>query len=334
MSQNTFPLVSVTILTYNHEKYIRECLDSVVCQQTDFPFEVIVADDASTDNAPQIIQEYADKYPNLIVPILRKKNIGICANSIDVVKRCRGKYIAALDGDDSWCNPKKLQIQFDFLEQHPDYSGIFSWANTIDNKGNTVYYKNNFGFHIFHRHTFSMLDFQLDNIPGQFSSGMYINIFAQADYNWEKLFESSSPVCDQIITMMLCMNHRKIYVTWKRLSNYRYILSNTVGTNYCSIMETKQDLNLYNFRYYNFLEKTMAELTGNFTSLRIRKYNFFHKYLKELKKKVSLSTLHNLLIMLQEEPHPFRMILEGVYAEFRYKNRYITPDTTNGSKKG
>lgn len=325
MKRNTTPLVSVTILTYNHEDYIQECLDSIVCQQTNFPFEIIIGDDASTDGTPDIIRRYADKYPDLIVPILRKKNIGVCENSIDIVKRCQGKYIAACDGDDSWCNPKKLQIQFDFLEQHPDYSAFFSWANTIDNQSNIVWHKNNFGFHIFYGHTFTMLDYQLGNLPGQFSSGMYINIFAQVDYEWEKLFRFGSPVCDQIITMMLCMDHRKIYVSWKRLSNYRCILSNTAGTNYCSVMDTKEDINLLHFRYFVFLEKAMAELTGTFTSLRIRKHYYFDLYLRQFIDKPNLSDLRKLLIVCKEEPHLFRMIAEGLYNRyFLHKRHYPT----------
>jgi hypothetical protein len=132
---------------------------------------------------------------------------------------------------------------------------------------------------------------------------------------------------------MLCMNHRKIYVTRKRLSNYRYILSNTAGTNYCSVMDTREDLTLFHFRYYNFLERTMAELTGTFTSLRFRKFNCFRTYLNQFKKKPSLSTLHKILTIWQEEPHPFLMIKEARICQRKYKNRYTTPDTTIDSKR-
>lgn len=332
MSHGSLPIVSVTVLTYNHENYIEECLDSIVCQKTNFPFEVIVADDASTDRTPDIVRTYAKKYPNLIVPILREKNIGVSANNTDVLKHCRGKYIAACDGDDSWCNPRKLQIQFNFLEKNPDFNGIFSWANTIDNHGNTVWHRNNFGFHIFQRHIYCMLDFQLGNLPGQFSSGMYRNIFTNPSYNWEELF-GPSPVCDQIMAMMLCMDRKKIYVCHKRFSNYRFMFSNTVGTNYCSTMDTKEDLTLMHFHYYNSLEQKMKKLTGTYTNLRKRKYDIFRDALYEFKDKPSLSVFNKIRIMWKEEPHPFRMVIDGIFIRYYFRYRYFKPDKVTETKK-
>jgi len=118
-------MVSVWCLAYNHEPYIRSALEGFVNQKTDFPYEVFVHDDASTDKTAQIIREYAEKYPHIIKPIFQKenqysKNIRIFANHI--LPRMRGKYIASCEGDDYWCDPCKLQMQVDFLETHPDYS--------------------------------------------------------------------------------------------------------------------------------------------------------------------------------------------------------------------
>lgn len=92
--------VSVCVVTYNQKEYIGECLESLVTQQTNFSFEILVGDDASTDGTDQIIQKYYDKYPNIIVPIFRQNNIGAVRNIIDIYKKASGQYIAHLDGDD------------------------------------------------------------------------------------------------------------------------------------------------------------------------------------------------------------------------------------------
>lgn len=117
-------LVSIRCTTYNHAPYIRQCLDGFVMQKTNFPFEAIVHDDASTDGTDKIILEYAEKYPNIIIPVLEEENQYSKGNgSVTriVESYMRGKYIAFCEGDDYWTDPYKLQKQVDFLEAHPDY---------------------------------------------------------------------------------------------------------------------------------------------------------------------------------------------------------------------
>jgi glycosyltransferase involved in cell wall biosynthesis len=109
-------------VTYNHEAYIEKALNGFVSQITNFPFEVIVADDCSTDCNQKIIQEYADRYPAIIKPILRTKNIGVNSNYYDAVSRAKGEFIATCDGDDYWTDEKKLQKQVEFLTAHPDFA--------------------------------------------------------------------------------------------------------------------------------------------------------------------------------------------------------------------
>lgn len=118
------PLVSICSLVYNHEPYLRQCLDGFVMQQTSFPFEVVIHDDASTDGSAAIIREYATRYPNIFVPIYQTENQysqGKKVSSTFVFPRARGKYIALCEGDDYWTDPLKLQKQVDFLEANPEY---------------------------------------------------------------------------------------------------------------------------------------------------------------------------------------------------------------------
>ena len=118
-------MVSVICNVYNHEKYLRDALDGFVMQKTSFPFEVLVHDDASTDSSAAIIREYEEKYPDIIKPIYQTVNQ--YSQKVPITReyqlpRVQGKYIALCEGDDYWTDPMKLQKQFDFLEQHPEYS--------------------------------------------------------------------------------------------------------------------------------------------------------------------------------------------------------------------
>jgi len=116
------PLVSVAIIAYNLEKYIVECLESVLCQKTNFKVEIVIGEDCSTDNTLQILLNYQERFPNIIRVLVREKNLGLTPNSVDTQNNCKGKYIALLDGDDYWTDENKLQKQIDFLERNPLFS--------------------------------------------------------------------------------------------------------------------------------------------------------------------------------------------------------------------
>ena len=118
-------LVSILCITYNQENFIRQCLDSFMMQKTNFKFEVLIHDDASTDKTADIIREYEKKYPDIIKPIYQTENQwskGLAVNRTYNYPRITGKYVAMCEGDDYWTDPYKLQKQVDFLEKHPDYS--------------------------------------------------------------------------------------------------------------------------------------------------------------------------------------------------------------------
>lgn len=123
--------VSVTVHVYNHEKFIANTLDSIVCQETNFPFEVIVGDDYSTDSSRDIISMYQEKYPDIVKPMFHPHNLGGFGknNAIATFKAAKGEYIATVDGDDYWIDSKKLQKQVDFLDAHPSF--IASFHNAI-----------------------------------------------------------------------------------------------------------------------------------------------------------------------------------------------------------
>lgn len=128
-SDDTRPLmVSIWCLTYNHESYISQCLDGFVMQNTNFRFEAIVHEDASTDGTAAIVRKYAEKYPEIIKPIFETENqYSKNDGSIDkiMMNYTQGKYVAICEGDDYWIDENKLQRQVDYLESHPDCGLVY-----------------------------------------------------------------------------------------------------------------------------------------------------------------------------------------------------------------
>jgi glycosyltransferase involved in cell wall biosynthesis len=123
------PMVSICCVTYNHEHFIRAAIDSFLMQETSFPIEIIIHDDASTDETSEIVAGYAAQTPDVFVSIRQPVNLysqGVRGMTYRfMLPRTRGKYVALCEGDDYWTDPRKLQKQVDFLEAHPDFSGTF-----------------------------------------------------------------------------------------------------------------------------------------------------------------------------------------------------------------
>lgn len=115
------PLVSIRTSTYNHGPYIKQCIEGILMQKTNFAFEYIIGEDFSTDETREIVFDYAKRYPNIIRVITADYNVGSKANGRRCINACRGKYMAICEGDDYWIDPLKLQKQVDFLENNPDY---------------------------------------------------------------------------------------------------------------------------------------------------------------------------------------------------------------------
>ena len=140
----TQPLVSICCLTYNHEPFIRKCLDGFLMQETTFPVEILIHDDASTDGTDDIIREYTEKYPDKIFPLFEEENkySNGYKGKMDFFNynRVRGKYIATCEGDDYWTDPLKLQKQVDFMESHPEYSVCFHKCRHFDVRSNKFFF--------------------------------------------------------------------------------------------------------------------------------------------------------------------------------------------------
>lgn len=129
------PIVSIICMTYNHECYIADALDSFLMQETTFPFEIIVHDDASTDNTANIVTRYQELFPEIVKPIfqsINKFSKGINITQEYIVPRVTGEYVAMCEGDDFWIDKEKLQKQVDFLKKNNDYIMCFHKVKVVD----------------------------------------------------------------------------------------------------------------------------------------------------------------------------------------------------------
>ena len=169
-----YPFLSVCIITYNHQNYIREAIEGVLLQRVNFSYEIIIADDCSTDSTREILLEYEKKYPHLFKLIFQKRNIGPARNWIDLLSKPQGKYIAYFEGDDYWIDENKLQKQVDFLENNISYSSIFHSVKVLHAHDN-----DKFAYPVPPLKTLSFLDILRDHyIPS--SSLVFRN------YSWVK----------------------------------------------------------------------------------------------------------------------------------------------------
>ncbi|MBY0405366.1 MAG: glycosyltransferase, partial [Cyanobacteria bacterium] len=130
------PDVSICIVTYNQAPFIEKCIQSVLMQEVNFSYEIVVGEDGSQDETPQILKRLQAEHPDKIRLFLNHTNMGRKGgnNFQRTLKACTGRYIAQVDGDDYWINPTKLQQQYDFLESHPDYVICFHNVQAVDEK--------------------------------------------------------------------------------------------------------------------------------------------------------------------------------------------------------
>lgn len=164
-------MISVVVTAYNHEKYIAQCLDSILMQKGYFQLEIILGDDCSTDRTAEIIARYQKLYPKLIKVMPNEVNLGVTKNLERCLDACRGEYIAICEGDDYWIDEYKLQKQMEFLEDHPDYSMCFSGLLLrYEDSGKLIPFESQAQLK---KQAITTADLVTENIIGNFSCCMY-----------------------------------------------------------------------------------------------------------------------------------------------------------------
>jgi len=227
------PVVSVALITYNHEKYIRQALDSTLSQVVDFEYEIVVGEDYSVDRTREILEEYAQKYPKRFVLIFRPSNIGATKNLFDTLTHCSGRYIATLEGDDFWNNPYKLRKQVDFLDKNKEFIGIAHKHNTCNEEGRVI--SNTKVRGSFVNAAFSIDDyFRLRRWGFHSSTIMFRNIFINSGETYRDVITSHSLVGDRPLFIVL-LDKGDIFVADFIGSTFRKVRDPKKGKNAQSI---------------------------------------------------------------------------------------------------
>lgn len=251
----TIPLVSISCITYNHAPYIRECLEGFLMQKTNFPFEILIHDDASTDGTADIIREYEAKYPELIKPIFREKNLysqGIRGMNRFNFERAQGKYIALCEGDDFWTDPNKLQIQFDFMESHPDYSMCFHLAKVFNDESGEYVITN------FDR--IKEREYTGEEILREWTVPTASVVF-RAKF-WKEIPQHKDFLCGDIVLFLTMSQCGKIYAMSRPMSVYRQTVAGvTAMLWWCTYDEVWLDRQLRHldalYSFFTFLPKSL-----------------------------------------------------------------------------
>lgn len=216
-----FPVeVSVVVLSYNHEKYISQCLDSILAQKVNFKYEIVIGDDASTDKTPEIISDYIKRHPDITFrPFLRSQNIGASRNAYELSMNIKGRFYAYLEGDDFWCCDQKLQIQYDFLCSHPQYIGCGHSVRIVDKDDRTI---NKKLYWISPKKRMTYAKFDGIRLPGHSSSWMRRNIFGKTSIDYSVVYQMDRNVGDRT-SILYFLYYGDFYCLDKVMSCYRYI---------------------------------------------------------------------------------------------------------------
>lgn len=226
--------VSVAVITYNMQQYLPQLLDSILMQKVNFRYEILVDDDNSPDNSREILLDYQRRYPDKFVLSLRDYNVKGSRNMYGVLRQCRGKYIAILEGDDWWECDDKLQYQFDFMESHPEYIGMYcnSWCELSRTESVQRVRRD-----ITEPMIFTYEDFQnyhfFDRLPNSTDTAFFRNFFKDAsEEELDVFWKAHEMVWDQSLALIL-YGKGDVYVDPRLVSHHRTIVEKG-GTNYQS----------------------------------------------------------------------------------------------------
>lgn len=243
------PILSIIIPVYNHEKYIKQCIESVVMQETEYTYEVLIGEDCSKDGTKEILSELQKKLPDNFKFYFREKNlgVGINGNASDLIKRAVGKYIIVMEGDDYWTYNKKIQKQVHFLEEHEEYVAVYHNCQVVDinsQKLNKLYPECK-------EDEYSFKHFLKGILPGQLATLMYRReIYSLQEQKFNKYRKYTHYPADRkkAFILMTCGKIRCMQKVW---SAYRYV--NQGGSSFSATWKYNNDTRREEINFYKSL---------------------------------------------------------------------------------
>lgn len=232
-------LVSICMTTYNHKKFIRHALESVLMQKCNFDYEILIGDDCSQDSTVVILKEYEKAYPDKIRLIIREKNIGMVANSFDIRSRAKGKYIAMLEGDDYWIDSYKLQKQVEFLESHLECSAVASRVGLVNEREHPLG-KLNPAIDRFNDYFGKEDAIKYNTLLFDNASLMYRNFFRNSKGRYSWMVHGKKYVGGHMLMVFLLASMGKIYISSEIMACYR-VVSRHMAFNASSLFIEKDE---------------------------------------------------------------------------------------------
>ena len=308
--KKAWPRISVFLATYNHEEYVRKALDSILEQEIDEPFQILVADDSSTDNTQHIIREYMKNYPNRIWAVLRKKNIGAKRNIYQLMKECKSQYIAFLEGDDYWCDKSKLHKQVKFLDENPDYIGCTHRFNVVDRQG-VAYQDRDFQVQFIDGNVYTLDDYEKGKLASHLNTLVYRNIWKEREdgfYSFWYKFENMAG--DATINLILSI-YGKIYCMDEVMSCYRKVID--ADSSSFSAMQNLQNKRDRLFKCQLQMEQIAEEIFNKKVSFHQRKKDIFASAVFKWYREANLNNFKVVIKIIFLSRQPLRYICYTIY---------------------
>ena len=234
--------LSIICATYNHEKYIKYALDSIIMQQVNFEYEVLIGEDCSTDKSRMILEKYERMYPGKFKIFYRDKNFGVENNFKDLYERARGEYLIVLETDDFWISKKKLQIEVDYLDKHSEYLAVAHKCIMVDENNKIL----NLKYPESANKNYTLSEFNKELLPGQTTTIMFRNYYLRnIGINTSLCTKNEYKIGpgDKRKAFMLAAQG-KIACLDQYLSAYRYVKKG--GNSYTANLSTRSIIDAYN----------------------------------------------------------------------------------------
>lgn len=271
--------VSVIMPVYNHEQYVAKALDSILSQKTKYTYEILIGEDCSPDRSRDIVKKYEEKYPGKIRAFYREKNMGGTKNGYALYMASKGRYISLLEGDDYWCDDRRIERQIGFLDSHPEYIGVAHNYKKVNQ--NDIIIEEKCISDDATECDFTWQDFLEKMFLFQSATLTYRNVFLE-NKDYSILYKAHDIVTDLTVLTIL-LNRGKIYILSEVMSAYREVISNT-ASNARSISYRDQGLsNLKTVRQYDKLRPFLNQKSDYDHKIAEKKADFIIQMVRQKK---------------------------------------------------
>jgi len=294
-------MISVCVITYNHEQYIHQTIEGILGQKCKYDLEIVIGEDCSTDNTYKICKRYQNQYPGIIRIIKRDRNSGMSANFLKTLRACSGKYIAICEGDDYWIHPNKLEIQIDYLEKNLPAGGCFHDVKNVDENGIVI--KDNYFSPT--KYVYNQFDC-LTILRSSYSTCSLVFRKKVIGENLPDWFIKRS--CDEFLDLLITQNGKELHYIPKNMAVYRihnggiWQGQSNIGRNKDKWYRAKLLLEdrVLRSKYLHVLTERFNKISlqfmyeKNISFLEYIKYLYFYNTLGGIRREKIINTLKNI----------------------------------------